>query len=175
MAASENEVLELLADGGIDVGLEVVRYEAPSSDVVSNAPSRVACPVPHDLTLEPKTWSSYLGGFGIACAPAVFIARAQGDALVIDGTATEVSELAKSCSDAGGVCFFVGCEGSGRCYNDATRASHGVGLQPELEPYILALAAKQFQDARPAWVAYSLEPGALSIVRRSDVTDTPAP
>ncbi len=175
VAASEEGLLETLAEGGVEVGLEVLRFDAPPSDIVESAPSGVACPVPHDLTLEPEAWSKYLDGFGIACAPAVFIARAQGDALVIDGTAAPLATLAKSCADAGGVCFFVGCEGQGRCFGDATRASHGVGLRLELEPYILALANHQLREAKPAWVAYSLQPGVLSVLRRGDVAVSPPP
>ncbi len=177
VVASEEGVVETLAEGGLEIGLEVLLYDAPSSAALAAAPSQVACPVPHDLTLEPQAWSKYLDGFGIGCAPAVFIAEARGDSLVVDGEARPVSELVKSCADAGGVCFFVGCAGQGRCYADATRAAHGVGLRPELEPYILALATKQMKEAKPAWVAYSLRPGTLSVLRAGvqERADPPVP
>ncbi|MBV1862484.1 MAG: hypothetical protein KUG77_28945 [Nannocystaceae bacterium] len=83
-------------------------------------------------------------------------------------TATEVSKLAESCAAAGGICVFIGCEGQGRCFSDATRAAYSVRLRPGLEPYILALATKQFREAQPVRIAYTLQPGALSILRRVD-------
>ena len=41
------------------------------------------------------------------------------------------------------MCFFVACEGDGRCFKDASRAAYGVDLRLDLVPYMYALAQKE--------------------------------
>ncbi len=162
--ASSDELVKTLAEGGLDIGLEVVQLDLDVREGASPAPTGVACPVPHDLTLEPEHWSKFLDGFGIACAPAVFIGRAKGDALEVDGVQTPVETLAQQCAEAGGVCFFIGCEGQGRCFSDASKAAYGVRLRRELVPYMYELAQQELTEAKPAWVAFSPTPGELSLL-----------
>lgn len=163
--ASNDALIETLAEGGVDVALEVLRYETDGLADAPEAPSKLACPVPKDLTLEPELWGTYLDGFGMACAPKIWIGRAKADAFEVDGAYTPVADLLKSCANAGGVCVFVGCEGEGRCFSDARRAARGGDLDSELLPYIYALASRELEQAKPAWVAFSPAPGEVALVR----------
>lgn len=163
--ASNEALVETLAEGGVDVALEVLRYEVEGLADAPAAPTKLACPVPKDLTLEPELWGRYLDGFGIACAPKIWIGRAKDEALEVDGVYTPVTDLLKSCANAGGVCVFVGCEGEGRCFSDARRATLGGALNSELMPYIYALVQRELEQAKPAWVAFSPSPGQVTLVR----------
>ena len=163
--ASNDELVEALAEGGVDVVLEVLRYDTDGLADAPQAPTKLACPVPKDLTLEPELWSKYLDGFGIACAPKIWIGRAKGDTFEVEGTYAPVADLLQSCANAGGVCVFVGCEGEGRCFSDARRATRGGDLNAGLMPYVYALAQRELERAKPAWVAFSPSPGEVTLVR----------
>lgn len=165
---TEGRWVDALKEAGVDVAVEVARYDRTAPVSARPRPHAVKCPSPHDLTLEPERWSAFLGGLGIACAPAVFIAQARGDALEVDGRWTEVSDLLQQCEVAGGLCFFVGCEGQGRCFTDARRAAVGVGPGGKtLDAYVAALAHDALAKTDAAWVAYASAPGAYTLVRRS--------
>ena len=165
-AASGDGVVEALAEGGVEVALQVVQFEARGGSDAPAPPTELACPVAHDLTLEPTLWKDYLGGFGIACAPKVLIGRAQGDTFEAGHTFRPLPELFAACAEAGGVCFFVGCEGDGRCFTDAARAAHGVSLGLDLVPYMYALAQKELAETTASWVAFSPAPGEVTVLRR---------
>ena len=169
---SDDAMVDALTEAGLEVALQVASYEMPEGVDTPRWPSQVRCPAPRDLTLEPERWSAFLNGLGIACVPAVFVGRARGEALEVDGRFTAVPDLLEACAVAGGQCFFVGCEGEGRCYSDAMRAAVGIRApHDDVSAYARALAQRQLTEAKPAWVAYASGPGVFTIVRRAVTAD----
>ncbi len=163
---SGSEWSEVLLEAGFDVTTEVLRSERPESSSGPALPTEVACPVPHDLTVKPEQWSKFLGGFGIKCAPAIFIARAgPGDRLIVDGETMSVMDMADDCWEAGGACLFVACRGDGRCYTDATQATYGARPQRRLEPFVVDVTRQVLSKAEPEWIAVATRAGEVTMLR----------
>lgn len=164
---SSEEALELAVESAVEVGAEILAYDAPAQPARA-VPSQVRCPARKDLLLEPDAWRKYLGGLGIACAPFTFVSRSEGDTLLVDGVYAPVEDLAKTCAAAGGACLFVGCEGDGRCFKEAMRAALMAPRTSTVAERERAIARKVLDSTDASWVAFDAAPGRLAIVRAEE-------
>ncbi|MEM6295042.1 MAG: hypothetical protein AAGA54_27465 [Myxococcota bacterium] len=171
----DDGLVEALVEGGVEVTLELIQWDAPEGSAVSAAPTQVRCPSVSDLTAEPDAWSAYLDGLGIACTPKPFISRARRDTFEVDGAYEPIASVMRACAEAGGTCMLIGCDAAAPgCAEDVRRAMLG-HLRPEYAPYVREVAGRAMAEAGPAWVAYVAGPGVVTVLRQGDAAASPAP
>lgn len=171
-----NDVLEAIAEGSVDITLEVLDVPLEGADDGAGAEGSegdehvpggarpvaltVTCPARIDLGAEPERWQRFVdSGFGAACAPNLVFGRAvpgSPETLVWGSQQRTVQQIATDCWNAGSTCIIVTCDED--CAERIAALPHSMrDMDGGLEHYTGVLAS--------AVIEFHPKPRVIAVVR----------